>query len=210
MLQPSLAPVLRSLALAAIFLSPALPAQGGVQFSYTVTALAPSATESLPYDINNNGQVAGYMFVGSAKSFLYSAGALTTLTAFQGSGAQAAYSGVNGINDSGQMAGWVNGQPILYSNGQTTSLGTLAGYPYGYAQSINNNGQLVGTDTPVISDESQGHAYLHSAGQNVDLGVLPDTCTATRVTSTTTVRLPVLLLSAIACIIIHSFIPTDR
>jgi probable HAF family extracellular repeat protein len=173
MLQPSIAPVWRLLALAAIFLGSALPARGGVPFGYTVTTLAPSATESLPYDINNNGQVIGYMFVGSATSFLYSAGQLTTLAAFQGSGAQAAYSGVSGINDSGQMAGSVNGQPILYSNGQTTSLGTVPPYPYGSAQSINNNGQLVGTDTPVISDDSQGRAYLHSAGQNVDLGVLP-------------------------------------
>ncbi len=136
---------------------------------YSITDLG---SGTIPYGINNSGQVAGVAAfgAGTAHAFLYSNGAMTDLGTLGGT----TYSTASAINDNGQVAGFAyaatdNVRSFLYSNGAMTDLGTLGGTRT-LAYGINNNGQVVG-----FSDAAQGapngtlHAFLFSNGAMTDL-----------------------------------------
>jgi probable HAF family extracellular repeat protein len=79
------------------------------------------------------------------------------------------YGGAYGINDLGQVVGWVTKSnddycyPCVWTNGVVTNLAALGGS--GYAKSINNAGQVVGT--------CRGHAfYWQDSTGMIDLGTL--------------------------------------
>jgi len=124
--------------------------------------------------INNAGQIVGHLNAGCCSdlgsSFLYSSGILTDLGRFGHPGSVA-----SGINDSGQIAGWVYFGPgqqhaYEYSSGTIHDLGTLGGLS-SLARQINNAGQIVGeADTA-----SSSHAFLYTGGISptmADLGTL--------------------------------------
>jgi probable HAF family extracellular repeat protein len=143
---------------------------------------------SIAYGINNSGQVVGYYEAESTPiyhAFLYSSGSLQDLGPF-GAGA-AADSGAYGINASGQVVGgmpWfpADGYPIgpnpswsfLYSNGNTTNLGTLpssGNVSFSCAHGINASGQIVGF--AAADANANAHAFLYSgSGPMQDLGTL--------------------------------------
>jgi probable HAF family extracellular repeat protein len=84
------------------------------------------------------------------------------------------YSYGNAINNTGQVTGYSDtpsgNHAFLFSNGQMTDLGTLAGFTQSAGNGINNAGQVTGSSNNfgVFS----GHAFLYSNGQMTDLGTL--------------------------------------
>jgi probable HAF family extracellular repeat protein len=123
--------------------------------------------------INNHGQVVGHLSadccsdLGSA--FLYSGGTLTDLGRFGRPGSLA-----SGINDSGQIVGWVYLGPgqeraFSYSSGTISDLGTLGGSS-SLARQVNNAGQIVGESDTVGAFSP--HAFLYAGGTMADLGTL--------------------------------------
>lgn len=81
-----------------------------------------------------------------------------------------------GINDAGQVTGWswITGNnvshPFIYDNGRMTDIGSLGGEVV-QAQAINNNGQVVGSDS---KDARTAHAvlraFVYSNGNMTDIG----------------------------------------
>lgn len=143
-------------------------------FSYaggTFTDIGPANSSAT--GINNAGQIIGNANNGSDfQGFVYSNGAVTTLTP-----ANAAGSGVFGINNNGQIAGGVNEQylraPAIFSTGGVSYLtgGLPAGGTItGNAVAINDNGQtLIRTHEYGTGKDS---SYIYSNGWATELGGL--------------------------------------
>jgi probable HAF family extracellular repeat protein len=135
---------------------------------YTVTVVG--GADSVAYDVNNRGQVVGYMAAGATyHAFLYDAGVLNDLGAL-GNGESYAYR----LNESGVVVGtsYVDDQPyaFTYANGAMTALSTG---PLSYANDINNAGVIAGTYAGTDSDGFyQPHAYTYAGGAVTDLGTL--------------------------------------
>ena len=116
------------------------PTQAAVE--YTVTYLGNFS----PHAINNLGEVVGFSQdpdTGYMNAVLYSNGQLSDL------GSSKDYNVANGINDSGQIVGVSSTtegvyHAFSYSNGNMTNLGTLGGLN-GFADNVNNRGQIVGS-----------------------------------------------------------------
>lgn len=128
---------------------------------------------SVPYALNNQGQVVGFTYSEAGPyAFLYSDGAMTALGTLGGN-----ISGALDINDSGQIVGWsetasgaIHG--FTYSNGSMLDFGGVQ------ISAINNSGQLLlvnadgdvsiytGGDTVGISGVS-GSDYYASALNNL-------------------------------------------
>lgn len=142
---------------------------GGGPPSSTFSSVTPSFTQTVA-----TGQTIAYTlnFYSIAPAKAYT---LTDL-GWNGSGpGGAAYFAV--INNNGQAAGSGGAggsiyNPIhgfLYSNGITTDVGSLGGYPT-YVYGMNNVGQVVGSATTASGGT---HAFLYSGGNMTDLGTLP-------------------------------------
>jgi probable HAF family extracellular repeat protein len=123
------------------------------------------ASNGEAYGINASGQVVGWEAAQGFKNpFLYGGGSLNLLSAV---GPGVAY----GINDAGQVVGTsTTYQAFLYSNGQVTGLGALAGPNRSEARGINASGQVAGWLT---ASDGAMHAFLYSGGKMQDLGTLP-------------------------------------
>jgi probable HAF family extracellular repeat protein len=117
--------------------------------------------------INNSGQIVGNSWTtnGSSHAFLYSGGVMADL---------GISGGAFGINNSGQVVGWLNaGHAFLYSGGLMADLGTLGGRS-SIAYGITSAGQVFGTadttnGTPAFHPQ---HAFLYSGGVMKDLDPL--------------------------------------
>jgi len=124
--------------------------------------------------INNQGQVVGYsgLAFGITHAFEWENGKMIDLGTLLGYNHSTAYD----INDSGQAVGYSANTLInqshatLWSNGQTTDLGTLGGN-HSAAVDINNKGQVVGWDTTTSSD-GLNHPFIWQDGQMADLNSL--------------------------------------
>jgi probable HAF family extracellular repeat protein len=149
----------------------------GVEYHVTDLGTLSGGTSSVAAGINNNGQIVGDSATssGDTHAFVYSGGTMTDLGVLT-SGYH--YSDGRGINDSGQtvgssaisITGGISGQlrPIIVPSGGTmTSLGSLGG-GYGFANGINNLGQVAGLST--LGDGSTTQAFLYSSGTMTDLG----------------------------------------
>jgi probable HAF family extracellular repeat protein len=136
---------------------------------YAVTTVAGAG--SWANDLNNAGQVVGYLQAGSAShAFVYTSGVLADIGTLGG-----ADSGANAINDLGQVVGnsataggAFNG--FVYSGGVMSALSAA---PYMQAYGINNSGTIVGSMFVTTPEDSYRHAYtLSSGGALTDLGTL--------------------------------------
>ena len=153
----------------------------------------PAGTYSHALGINNSEQVVGYadaLYTNSYGSestphaFLYSTnGGMQNLGTFPPTtdpGVYGSYTEADGINNSGQIAGYgevsylatdSGEHAFLYQGGIFQDLGTAAdSYNYGSeAYAINNSGQVVGVSYDAYYDN---HAFLYSGGPLQDLGSL--------------------------------------
>lgn len=113
--------------------------------SYTFTLLTTdNGYGSLGADVNKSGQVSG---VAVPTPDTYSSaviwnGATPTKLAPASTLAQSGTG--RGINESGQVVGYINANPTLWSGGVAFDLGSLPGMPYGDAYAINDQGTIVG------------------------------------------------------------------
>jgi probable HAF family extracellular repeat protein len=136
---------------------------------YAVTTVAGAG--SWANDLNNAGQVVGYLQTGSAShAFVYTSGVLNDIGTLGGND-----SGANAINDLGQVVGnssTAGGafSGFLYSGGVMTALNAA---PYMQAFGINNSGTIVGSMFVTTPEDSYRHAYtLTPGGTLTDLGTL--------------------------------------
>ncbi len=142
--------------------------------SYTLTDLGSLDNSSNLYSsfatgINASGEVSGYSYTSvsaGSHAFLYSGGVMSDI----GGGNSVA----NGINDSGQVVGYITGidgfhHAFLYSAGNLTDLSPQVGVDT-IAYAINNSGQVVGKG-PTFSN-----SFFYSGG----VGTLFNTLGAAR------------------------------
>jgi probable HAF family extracellular repeat protein len=136
----------------------------------------PTGSTSRAFGLNDNGQVVGFAFDGSAAggannhAFLWENGVMTVLFP------EPAHSVANAINDVGQVVGQYNlNRPFLWQNGGFIDLRGFGGtQSFGYAFDINEAGQVVGSSA--VNNGSDGlsqHAFLWEDGVMTDLGALP-------------------------------------
>ncbi|MGB7710777.1 MAG: DUF3466 family protein, partial [Microcoleus sp.] len=124
--------------------------------------------------INNQGQVVGYsgLAFGITHAFEWENVKMIDLGTLLGYNHSTAYD----INDSGQAIGYSantltnQSHATLWSNGETTDLGTLGGNRSA-AVAINNKGQVVGLDT-TTSSKGLYHPFIWQDGQMADLNSL--------------------------------------
>jgi probable HAF family extracellular repeat protein len=143
-----------------------------VGLSVSRTGDAVGSSDSIAYDVNNHGEVVGYMPSGAGyHAFLYSGSALTDIGTLGGAGSFA-YS----LNDSGTVVGdyaLEDGiHAFMYANGSMTAL-SIAGYSE--ATAINSAGIITGTGSYLDSEGfCQPHVYTYTNGVVTDLGGLPN------------------------------------
>jgi probable HAF family extracellular repeat protein len=131
--------------------------------------------------INDSGEVAGSFLVGSVEhAFLYSDGVTIDIGALNTFVGSDGVSGALGLNNAGEVVGYLDGQtvsvqsPFLYANGVLTDIGNPPGqqiqpYPQGAAATaINSFGEIVGSTT----DSMGSGAFIYSDGVLTDIGGL--------------------------------------
>lgn len=161
----------RGMLLLAAVLSAAgsVPLNAHAEAMYRVTVIG--AADSAAYDVNNLGQVVGYMAAGdNYHAFLYDGAGVTDLGTLGNGGSYAAR-----LNESGTVVGTSyaddRGYAFMYAAGVMTALPMGAGSS---ANAINNAGVIAGTlpGTDSMGDY-QPHAYTYAGGVVTDLGTLP-------------------------------------
>ena len=165
---------------AALPLLSAIPAVAQLEVtSMTALPVLSSATTAISVaDINSSGQIAGYGPANGNQThaFLYSNSSYTDLGTI---GSNPAGSRAASINDSGVVVGEyypTQGssftRPFVYSGGTMTDIGLLggpAGSSYGFANSVNNSGTVVGGSTV---NGGNFHAFVWRNGVMSDIGTL--------------------------------------
>jgi len=132
--------------------------------------------------VNDAGTIVGYGNVASTGAFhavRFAASGPLDLNA----AASANYSAAEGVNEAGQVVGFIEGanpnpnssativlRAFVANNGAITLLPSLGGNT-SEASSINNLSQIVGWSD--LSGDLVEHAFLYAAGHSKDLGVLP-------------------------------------
>src|SRR4030067_514448 len=145
---------------------------------YTITDLGIGYVFSRALDINNSGEVVGYIQTNTQEdhAFLWSNGVMSDLGTLGGT-----LSYAHAINDKGEVIGefWsgVNSKSFLYKDGVMNDLGTLGGTTSSQAWDINKKGQITGSYDYAgyykpFYGNSEIHAFLYSDGVINDLGTL--------------------------------------
>lgn len=163
-----------SLHIAALLL---LPALAGAEMRYTITDLGTlGGRQSAATDINEFGQVIGYAHVDRESNdyhaFVWESGSMRALDTFGMRGSDAF-----SINDYGQIVGKVETpdgpRAVLWNSaGQGTMLGTQGNAINTTAYSINNNGQIVGSQYPDSARPVQAVLWSGIEDLPFDLGTL--------------------------------------
>jgi probable HAF family extracellular repeat protein len=144
------------------------------------TLSSSSPAYSIGYALNKAGQVVGQSEVNvnggtSFHAFLYSDGSLIDLDTVDFE------SSANGINSSGQIAGYAAASSggayyaAMFTGGHSINLGTIPGGGSCEAQGINDNGQLIGFCD--VDGGNNTHAFLYNQGKMIDLGTLAGSST---------------------------------
>ncbi len=128
--------------------------------------------ETVPFDINDARQIVGEFRGASAedyRGFLYESGNWTILEPPPGG----LFSGAEGINESGQVAGYRTLPDLQQNHGFLWQAGTFTdiiapGAYVTYPQAVNEIGQVVGYMSSGLI-----HAFLWEGEDAIDLGVLP-------------------------------------
>lgn len=135
--------------------------------------------ESRATAINNHGEIAGWAEVEGnvPHAVVWRNGKLVDV-----SPPDALQTWVSGINDRGELVGYVNPagpgsgifQPFLRHEGKLALLRILPGYDYVETHGINSKGEFVGAGIRKKSDDKglPAHAFLWSNGKLQDLGTL--------------------------------------
>lgn len=140
----------------------AFAASGSVEYTITEIPLVSGDTVGYADGINDSGQVVGFCSqvtdprFGPRNAYLYSNGQLSTLGISAGTDSQAI-----AINDSGLIVGQENSIAFVDNVGQFTNISP--GGAGGYADSINNAGQVTGYFD--VSSSSY-HAFLYNSSGN--------------------------------------------
>ena len=136
--------------------------------------------ESRATAINNRGDIAGWAEPEGNKphAVLWHAGKLTDLGL-----PNTIQAWISGLNDRGDLAGYVNAasgptsgsfRAFLRHGGGTTLLDVLPGYDYAETHGINDRGDVVGAgiSKKPVKDGTLAHAFLYRSGKLQDLGTL--------------------------------------
>ena len=139
-------------------------------------------TSTYAYDINDAGQIAGWVYnsyAGNPRAFFREPGGDVQELGTLGDNESRA----SAINASGHVVGWAGQAPgveyaFVWKDGVMTSLGALGGFvkdmyrsPESSAADINDLGQVVGSSYTDV--DWQRHAFLWQDGHMTDLGALP-------------------------------------
>jgi probable HAF family extracellular repeat protein len=122
--------------------------------------------QSAAVDINDRGQIVGTVLISTSPSytfriFLWESGNVTFIDGFEG---------VFAINERGQIAGYKDGQAVVWDKGTFINIGTLGG-SFSQAYGISNSGYVVGLSYGDGIDYND-HAFVWKNGIMVDLGTL--------------------------------------
>lgn len=132
------------------------------QYSIATINVAPLFS---PSQINNSGQIVGFIPESGGTSFIYDSVTKTVLDIGRLASTEGDVVALS-INDSGAVVGYQNrgGQRAFLWSAQsgTTWLGTIPGDRYSVATRINNAGQVVGFSSE--QNARPTHAFLYSAG----------------------------------------------
>lgn len=137
--------------------------------------------DSQAYDVNDAGQVTGWMSPGgpnSFQAFVWHNGEVTVIPNVPDG---IATSG-NAINGRGDVAGYailpfndqdgITRHAFLFTGGRTIDLGTLPGHVESRAFGMNDNSLVVGYSEPPFGSSGQSGGFVWSNGQMVNLNDL--------------------------------------
>ena len=140
------------------------------------------------YDINNLGQVVGYLSSDSGKrAYLYSDGEIQELGTFSETYNDVSSTVDNNvayaINDLGQITGYGypsfdsdpdNYRAFVYENNQIKNLGVVPGQGSSLAIGLNNSGQIVGPSrAPRLSLGTSDYAFIYDDNQISHIESIP-------------------------------------
>jgi len=155
------------------FFAGSLVPNRAVAQGFTITDIGTlGGDESFASGVNNRGDVVGESFTTTDQSvshaFVYQKGTLKDLYPLWDSG----FGGSGGINDSGQIAGWLNTRPgaavaAVHDARRIVVLGSLGGF-WANGEAINKFGQVAGWS--YLPGDLSVHAFLHSDGVMTDIG----------------------------------------
>lgn len=154
-----------------VYISSGAKEASAKDIEYTITDLGIDYVYSIALDINNSGEVVGYMQTntGDDHAFLYSKGVMSDLGTLGGT-----FSRARAINDKGQVVGQFGSggywKAFLYKDGEMTDLGTFGG-KISDAADMNRKGQIaVNLDAP--AGTVVYHPLLYYKGTVTNLGTL--------------------------------------
>ena len=148
----------------------------------TDLGLTGDATECVAFEINDSGQIAGYLVgevlgVGHRWAFVWESGAFTLLDPPDDGDEYPDPARAYGINEAGDVVGYVQSSttylrvPVLWHSGGVVELATLVEDLEGRAEAINTGGQIAGRtegwgDNAVLWDAAGVPTALNALGSD--------------------------------------------
>lgn len=146
--------------------------------AFTSLAGRITGSDSVGYDLNLLGEVAGSFSAGGSRRafFLPDSGPMVNLGTLAGF---ASVSEALGLNTSGITVGYSQAadgrsRAFFWDGSGLTDLGVLPDHDDARAHAINDDGLITGYSSPAKEANSPRRAVVYEAGELRDLGVLPD------------------------------------
>jgi hypothetical protein len=141
---------------------------------YSVTSFTIPGSEVVLNQINDTGEIAGYMFPssgGSVSAFVLSAGGIITVLPLSGGEVQA-----YGINNFGQVTGFANAPGFIYYPDGTSTLFSVAGSNLiTEGKGINDAGEVVGVVESTSGGSTVNHGFLRAPNGTLTIFDVPGT-----------------------------------